>query len=502
MTQPVVFISYSRKDEKEKDRLLSHLGVLQAEGLISVWSDDRIRGGANWRQEIREAMAQAKVAILLISPNFLSSDFILNQELPLLLQRREREGLTVFPVIAKTCAWQKAAWLAEIEVRPKNGRPIWGPGKRPVDEDLAAIAEEVDAIVKVGASPSPPLISVGTHKTNVSIQPWRYQAGSGVAAVAISADGETVMAGTLGKTVLCLDGAGRPRWQTKVGNQAWRVELSAEGQTAVVGTGSTRPWDMSGRGLYSFAADGSLRWQIELKASVWGLALATDGQTVAVGTSGKQLLLFDGRGNPLWKENIPGLGWSGWVFGTALSSKGELVAAASGDKQVRLLDRTGHLLAAHRTGGDVYIVTVSADGQWVATGDTQGYVYWLDHQGRLLWQERLSDKIWAVVLSANGERLLVEAGDKEKHLHVYDRGGRLLWRRHVEGRINSLALSANGQHIVSGTRDGGIHIFDEAGEILYKTQADKLIREVAISATGEHVVAGSEDGFVYGFHCR
>src|SRR5262245_52717279 len=101
MTQPVIFISYSHKDEKEKDKLLSHLAVLQAGGLISLWSDDRIKAGADWKQEIREAMAQAKVAILLISANFLSSSFILSQEIPALLQRREREGLTVFPVIAK-----------------------------------------------------------------------------------------------------------------------------------------------------------------------------------------------------------------------------------------------------------------------------------------------------------------------------------------------------------------------------------------------------------------
>ena len=46
MTQPVIFISYSHKDEREKDRLLSHLGVLQHEGLIGLWSDDRIGAGA------------------------------------------------------------------------------------------------------------------------------------------------------------------------------------------------------------------------------------------------------------------------------------------------------------------------------------------------------------------------------------------------------------------------------------------------------------------------
>src|SRR5262245_33064610 len=153
MTQPVVFISYSHKDEKEKNRLLAHLGVLQRVDLIGLWSDDRISAGADWKQEISQAMAQAKVAILLISTNFLTSDFILDEEVPTLLQRRKSEGLTIFPVIAKACAWQEVAWLVEMKVRPRNGRPIWGANSRRVDEDLATIAKEVAAIVRTTSPP-------------------------------------------------------------------------------------------------------------------------------------------------------------------------------------------------------------------------------------------------------------------------------------------------------------------------------------------------------------
>ncbi len=67
MTKPVVFISYSRKDEEEKKQLVKHLRVLQ--GAIDTWSDDRIGPGVDWKQAIEQAMAEAKVAILLISVN-------------------------------------------------------------------------------------------------------------------------------------------------------------------------------------------------------------------------------------------------------------------------------------------------------------------------------------------------------------------------------------------------------------------------------------------------
>jgi len=147
-TRPTVFVSYSHKDEKEKDELLSHLGVLVGADLIDLWSDDRIGAGADWETEISQAIAKAEVTILLISANFLTSKFILQKEVPELLKRRDREGITVFPVIAKACAWKTVDWLAKMNVRPQNGNPVWSDYGSHVDKDLAAIAEEVADIVR------------------------------------------------------------------------------------------------------------------------------------------------------------------------------------------------------------------------------------------------------------------------------------------------------------------------------------------------------------------
>jgi hypothetical protein len=148
MPRPVVFISYSHKDEAEKEQLVSHLKVLESAGLIELWVDDRIAGGADWEAEIKQAIAQARVAILLISANFLTSDFILGKEVPAFLERRKSEGLTVFPVIAKACTWNAFDWLARMNVRPKNARPIWSGSDSQIDEDLSAIAKEVVDVVK------------------------------------------------------------------------------------------------------------------------------------------------------------------------------------------------------------------------------------------------------------------------------------------------------------------------------------------------------------------
>jgi hypothetical protein len=143
-----IFLSYSHKDEKEKNKLLSHLGVLQKTGKINVWSDDQVAAGADWLESINTAISRASIAILLITADYLNSDFILNIEVPNFLKKRQQEGLIVFPIVAKACAWKQVDWLAKMNLRPKNGRPIWGNKSGNIDKDLATIANEIALVAQ------------------------------------------------------------------------------------------------------------------------------------------------------------------------------------------------------------------------------------------------------------------------------------------------------------------------------------------------------------------
>lgn len=153
MTRPIILISYHRADEKEKNHLLSHLRVLEGAGVLSVWSDDLIRPGKDWRKEYGEALREAKLIILLINASFLSPESITSQEIPLLLQHYTQEGRIIIPVIAKACAWRTVPWLKTLKVWPKNGGPIWGGNDKQVDKTLAVITEEIAKLV--GESPPP-----------------------------------------------------------------------------------------------------------------------------------------------------------------------------------------------------------------------------------------------------------------------------------------------------------------------------------------------------------
>lgn len=151
MSQPLVFISYSHQDEEQKKKLVSHLKVVLPD-LHQTWSDDRLHAGDAWKEEIDRALGHAKVAVLLITVDYLNSDFILTKEVPRLLERRDRDGLILFPVIAKACPWKSVTWLESLTVRPQDGIPVWRDSGAHADEDLAAIAYEVAEIFGKEAS--------------------------------------------------------------------------------------------------------------------------------------------------------------------------------------------------------------------------------------------------------------------------------------------------------------------------------------------------------------
>jgi hypothetical protein len=96
--RPKVFVSYSHLNEEALTQLLRFLRPLEREGLLAAWADTTLQGGDDWEQKIDEALAEATVGVMLISQDFLDSSFIIQKEVPRLLEREAAGHLRMIPV--------------------------------------------------------------------------------------------------------------------------------------------------------------------------------------------------------------------------------------------------------------------------------------------------------------------------------------------------------------------------------------------------------------------
>jgi TIR domain len=120
-----VFVSYSHDDdEKWVGRIRVHLARLIREGRVDLWDDTRIKAGDRWREEIRAALARAKVAVLLISADFYASDFIARHELPPLLEAERERGLVILGVHINYSSFDSDRTLSEYQTINRPGEPL------------------------------------------------------------------------------------------------------------------------------------------------------------------------------------------------------------------------------------------------------------------------------------------------------------------------------------------------------------------------------------------
>ena len=146
-----VFISYSHEDDKWCRLLLKVLAPLPKQ---TLWWDGFIEAGQKWREEIHRALDAAKVAVLLVSPNFLASEFVMKEELPNLLDAAEREGVQVLWCMVRKC-WYEATRLKEYQ-GAHDPKKAWNAlSETELDELLVEIAKKIQQAQQVEPAPSP-----------------------------------------------------------------------------------------------------------------------------------------------------------------------------------------------------------------------------------------------------------------------------------------------------------------------------------------------------------
>src|SRR5689334_11452153 len=103
-----IFCSYSHKDEKFREQLEIHLSLLKRQGVISEWYDRKISPGEEWKSQIDEHLEIANIILLLISPDFIASDYCYEVEMKRAIEKHDAGQICVIPIILRPVDWTKA----------------------------------------------------------------------------------------------------------------------------------------------------------------------------------------------------------------------------------------------------------------------------------------------------------------------------------------------------------------------------------------------------------
>jgi internalin A len=142
-----LFCSYSHKDETLRTELETHLKLLQRQGLLETWHDRKIEAGEEWKQRIDDNLERADIILLLVSADFLASDYCYEKELQRAVERYEKGEVRVIPVIVRDVDWRRAPF-AQLQALPQDGRAVtlWenrDSAWRHVSEGIERVVEEM-----------------------------------------------------------------------------------------------------------------------------------------------------------------------------------------------------------------------------------------------------------------------------------------------------------------------------------------------------------------------
>jgi TIR domain len=154
MKEPIkIFFCYAREDEALLNKLKAHLSPLQRQGLINVWHDRDISAGAEWEKEISKYLNAAQIIVLLVSPDFMNSDYCYGIEMNRALERHERDEALVIPIIVRPVYW-KIASLSQLQVLPTDGKPLTDRYWHTLDDAFLNVIEGIQRAIETLSQPA------------------------------------------------------------------------------------------------------------------------------------------------------------------------------------------------------------------------------------------------------------------------------------------------------------------------------------------------------------
>ena len=140
-----IFFCYARKDQPFLKKLKAHLIPLERDKLITTWVDTDIDAGKEWEQEINKHLNTAQVILLLVSPNFMNSDYCYSKEMIRAMERHESGEACVIPIILRQTYWQQAPF-GKLQALPSDGLSIASWSNQ--DQAFINVVEGISKIIE------------------------------------------------------------------------------------------------------------------------------------------------------------------------------------------------------------------------------------------------------------------------------------------------------------------------------------------------------------------
>ncbi len=278
-----IFFCYAHEDELLLNKLKTHLRPLQRQGLIDLWHDRDISAGTEWEREISQHLNSAQIILLLVSPDFMNSDYCYGIEMKRAIERHERGDARVIPVILRPVYWHGV--LGKLQALPTDAKPVMSSSWNYPDAAFLNVTEGICTVIEqVTTKPSNPLPIKPEEFT--LIRTLEGHSGT-IYSVAISSDGQTLVSGGRDQTI-----------------RIWKLTTGELLRTLKAHSDSVRSVEISG-----------------------------NGQTLASGSADKTVRVWNLHTGELLRTLT---GHSEWVRSVAIDDDGHIIASGSWDKTIKI----------------------------------------------------------------------------------------------------------------------------------------------------------------------
>ncbi|HVB22188.1 MAG TPA: TIR domain-containing protein [Ktedonobacteraceae bacterium] len=488
-----IFFCYAHKDEAFLDKLKEHLTAYKRKGLIDIWYDRNIDAGTNWQYEIDRNLNEAHIILLLVSPNFIVSDYCNSIELKQALELHKKGKARVIPIILRRIDWSQEPF-SNLLALPKDGKPItaWSNRNDAFSDVGVGIYKVVKQLTQAQAPDLPGTLDIEIRQLGQQLAPNRdFDLPAAPARMQSIQQSNKVRSF---KSPFTVEKMSLLNHFTNYRKSIENVAICPNGQILVSGSidHTIEIWNLQ---------TGKLEHTLTSNVSpVESISISADGQTLVSGCKDGTINIWNPYSDKVVRTFTDR--HSGPVLSLAISQDEQILVSGSADRTIKIWHlQTGRLLKTCRDHLDsVWSVAINPDGKTLVSGSADTTIkIWNLSTGKLLYTlTGHSGPVWSIAINPKGNALISGSADttiNKWNLSTYS--GQLSYTFIGHSRsVMSVAISPNGRDLVSGSADNTIMVWNlsACGKSVQTLNGHwDAVTSVAISPDGKTLASGSRD---------